>query len=349
MSNERKTLKCSVCAKVEGEFHLCANCQSSVYCSKECQKSDWKTHYKTCEKALEQYGVGDGTKRKDAPSSSLTSTSSSTTTTTTTVTKNNDDDDNDKNNNDDIEDADDNDDDVNDKQNASETTATVTIPSSSTNSTTTTTGTTSTNEKPSKKLKTGPSNKPVKEEGVPFITSSEGQHTLMDFPNGEAVYQIFHPNFPDVKFLNSEPTYKGLNEKYGLGIVNMLPNGQPEPDRKKPVDFKNPIFPFINVFGRWFDSVIRAYEYAKLASIGLVQIYDYAIAPLTLETAVVFVNKKDEQIEKDTPTFKFDSATGKTLLLKEAETSGADQLKLLAGGKPTQGQITSLVCCCCFL
>ncbi|KAG8671755.1 hypothetical protein FPOAC2_05112 [Fusarium poae] len=44
---------CSVCKKSEPEVSLkrCAKCSSGAYCSRECQKNDWKQHKKICGKA----------------------------------------------------------------------------------------------------------------------------------------------------------------------------------------------------------------------------------------------------------------------------------------------------------
>lgn len=40
--------KCFTCG-LKGK-HYCANCNQAMYCSKECQRSNWKEHKKTCRK-----------------------------------------------------------------------------------------------------------------------------------------------------------------------------------------------------------------------------------------------------------------------------------------------------------
>ncbi|KAH8588984.1 hypothetical protein B0O99DRAFT_600355 [Bisporella sp. PMI_857] len=43
--------KCSACPSTEAEskpFKPCSKCQSEAYCSRDCQKSHWKTHKKVC-------------------------------------------------------------------------------------------------------------------------------------------------------------------------------------------------------------------------------------------------------------------------------------------------------------
>lgn len=39
---------CVVCDKVKGKLMCCGKCQSRYFCSRECQKTDWKTHKKEC-------------------------------------------------------------------------------------------------------------------------------------------------------------------------------------------------------------------------------------------------------------------------------------------------------------
>jgi hypothetical protein len=52
MANEDRS--CSVCQKnaseVPGALQRCGRCHDRLYCSLECQKSDWKQHKKTCGK-----------------------------------------------------------------------------------------------------------------------------------------------------------------------------------------------------------------------------------------------------------------------------------------------------------
>jgi splicing suppressor protein 51 len=46
------TNKCTTCKKPQSELPIplkrCAKCQSQAYCSRECQKAEWKVHKKTC-------------------------------------------------------------------------------------------------------------------------------------------------------------------------------------------------------------------------------------------------------------------------------------------------------------
>ncbi|KAK1244312.1 hypothetical protein MKX07_003111 [Trichoderma sp. CBMAI-0711] len=46
---------CQNCSKTAPEITLkkCAKCQSTPYCSRDCQKADWKNHRKVCGKAQE--------------------------------------------------------------------------------------------------------------------------------------------------------------------------------------------------------------------------------------------------------------------------------------------------------
>jgi len=48
--------RCKLCGKVEKESHLCARCQSAVYCSAECQLQDWNEHKKHY-KSPEEYSI----------------------------------------------------------------------------------------------------------------------------------------------------------------------------------------------------------------------------------------------------------------------------------------------------
>lgn len=40
--------KCGKCGKTEGTSKMCSRCKMRCYCSKECQKKDWRTHRKDC-------------------------------------------------------------------------------------------------------------------------------------------------------------------------------------------------------------------------------------------------------------------------------------------------------------
>ncbi|KAL2270699.1 hypothetical protein VTJ83DRAFT_70 [Remersonia thermophila] len=57
---------CTACSKAPPEVTLkrCAKCSIAPYCSRECQKADWKSHKKTCGKATD--GIeNNATKRTD--------------------------------------------------------------------------------------------------------------------------------------------------------------------------------------------------------------------------------------------------------------------------------------------
>jgi len=60
--------RCKLCSKVEEESHLCARCQSAVYCSAECQLQDWNEHKKHC-KSPEEYTIKIG--RPSTPGAEL--------------------------------------------------------------------------------------------------------------------------------------------------------------------------------------------------------------------------------------------------------------------------------------
>ncbi|KAF2119637.1 hypothetical protein BDV96DRAFT_486694 [Lophiotrema nucula] len=45
------TRSCATCSKAGSEapnLKICAKCKSTLYCSRECQKADWKSHKKVC-------------------------------------------------------------------------------------------------------------------------------------------------------------------------------------------------------------------------------------------------------------------------------------------------------------
>jgi len=42
--------KCIVCKREGAEVKVCNQCHIARYCSKECQKADWKCHKKMCRK-----------------------------------------------------------------------------------------------------------------------------------------------------------------------------------------------------------------------------------------------------------------------------------------------------------
>jgi len=49
---------CKVCSNFNENMQLCSACKSVYYCSRECQKSDWKTHKTECFK-LDQIALSD--------------------------------------------------------------------------------------------------------------------------------------------------------------------------------------------------------------------------------------------------------------------------------------------------
>ncbi|KAI0115536.1 hypothetical protein GGR51DRAFT_555971 [Nemania sp. FL0031] len=52
---------CNTCKKASADLKRCAKCSTTLYCSRDCQKVDWKTHKKICGKqAHERPGSGAG-------------------------------------------------------------------------------------------------------------------------------------------------------------------------------------------------------------------------------------------------------------------------------------------------
>ena len=47
-SAKRQAVGCQMCGKVGADHKVCGKCKSVVYCSKECQKLDWKKHKTVC-------------------------------------------------------------------------------------------------------------------------------------------------------------------------------------------------------------------------------------------------------------------------------------------------------------
>lgn len=41
---------CKTNEKIDEPFNVCARCQKTKYCSKKCQKEDWKRHKVICKK-----------------------------------------------------------------------------------------------------------------------------------------------------------------------------------------------------------------------------------------------------------------------------------------------------------
>ncbi|GME25498.1 hypothetical protein M1813_003692 [Neofusicoccum parvum] len=46
--NGTTTPSCAICGKTDGNIKRCAKCHTTHYCSRDCQKADWKTHKKSC-------------------------------------------------------------------------------------------------------------------------------------------------------------------------------------------------------------------------------------------------------------------------------------------------------------
>lgn len=53
------TKKCTHCNKVDSDpekpFKPCSKCQTALYCSRDCQKANWKQHKKTCAASAQIY------------------------------------------------------------------------------------------------------------------------------------------------------------------------------------------------------------------------------------------------------------------------------------------------------
>jgi sulfatase maturation enzyme AslB (radical SAM superfamily) len=58
-STSASTKKCASCSKVESDpekpLKPCSKCQSVLYCSRDCQKADFKKHKKTCALSAQIY------------------------------------------------------------------------------------------------------------------------------------------------------------------------------------------------------------------------------------------------------------------------------------------------------
>jgi splicing suppressor protein 51 len=56
MANERKTCAhCKTTAEARGlpSLQACARCKTALYCGRDCQKADYKSHKKFCPKPVE--------------------------------------------------------------------------------------------------------------------------------------------------------------------------------------------------------------------------------------------------------------------------------------------------------
>ncbi|KAI0533239.1 putative MYND domain protein [Xylaria digitata] len=51
---------CNNCKKASSELKRCAKCSTTLYCSRDCQKADWKTHKKICGKQSHERSSGTG-------------------------------------------------------------------------------------------------------------------------------------------------------------------------------------------------------------------------------------------------------------------------------------------------
>jgi len=61
-SETTPTKKCDNCSKHESDpekpLKACSKCQSAHYCSRECQKADFKKHKKVCAEKAQIYAMG---------------------------------------------------------------------------------------------------------------------------------------------------------------------------------------------------------------------------------------------------------------------------------------------------
>eukprot|EP00121_Abeoforma_whisleri_P014024 Awhi_evm1s12938 len=48
---------CNTCGNMKDKLNACARCKDAFYCSRECQKEDWKTHKLNCQKKEAQSGA----------------------------------------------------------------------------------------------------------------------------------------------------------------------------------------------------------------------------------------------------------------------------------------------------
>ncbi|KUJ06811.1 uncharacterized protein LY89DRAFT_790195 [Mollisia scopiformis] len=54
-SSSKPSPKCDTCGKQGDTLKECIKCHSVTYCSKDCQKADFKNHKKVCAKMAQEY------------------------------------------------------------------------------------------------------------------------------------------------------------------------------------------------------------------------------------------------------------------------------------------------------